>query len=311
MTQAKNLVGLVVDKLTVISLIERSRTGTKWQCLCECGNITVKDGTQLAPSVLKKGYRVSCGCTRKSNATAARWTGSTHIPGTVLKRLIANANRRNIQIDVTPDELDELYLAQDRKCALTGVDIVFGALPDVTASLDRIDSSLGYVQGNVQWVHKDINNMKWDFSVAELIHLCESVVTPLTGDNRCDSVVVTHHSKSWRGVGNIPLDFYTRYRKGAARRNLEFDVTLDQLWELFIKQAGYCAVTGLPIWIGSSIIDVTASIDRVDNLSGYTIDNVQWVHKDFNSKLRKDMSMGTVINWCKLVVEHANENRKN
>lgn len=29
-----------------------------------------------------------------------------------------------------------------------------------TASLDRIDSSKGYIEGNIQWVHKDINFMK-------------------------------------------------------------------------------------------------------------------------------------------------------
>jgi len=29
-----------------------------------------------------------------------------------------------------------------------------------TASLDRIDSSKGYESGNIQWVHKQLNNMK-------------------------------------------------------------------------------------------------------------------------------------------------------
>lgn len=29
-----------------------------------------------------------------------------------------------------------------------------------TASLDRIDSTKGYVEENVQWVHKDVNFMK-------------------------------------------------------------------------------------------------------------------------------------------------------
>lgn len=260
---------------------------------------------------MKKGYHASCGCTRKGSTTAARWTGSTHIPGTFLKRLAANTKRRNIQIEVAPDELDKLYVMQHKKCAITGVDIVFGASSDVTASLDRIDSSIGYVMGNVRWVHKDINTMKWDLTECEFLCLCRLVTKPLTFGCCCESCTEVLHHRNWRGVGNIPLDFYTRYRKSANKRNLVFDVTMDQLWELFIKQSGYCAVTGLPIWIGSSIIDVTASIDRVDNSLGYTIDNVQWVHKDFNSKLRKDMSMGTVTNWCKLVVEHTDEDCKN
>ena len=43
-----------------------------------------------------------------------------------------------------------------------------------TASLDRIDSSKGYVPGNIQCVHKDINALKTDFSeerFLELIHM--------------------------------------------------------------------------------------------------------------------------------------------
>ena len=44
-----------------------------------------------------------------------------------------------------------------------------------TASLDRIDSSKGYVKGNVQWVHKDINKMKTDFEQSIFIKLCKSV----------------------------------------------------------------------------------------------------------------------------------------
>lgn len=46
---------------------------------------------------------------------------------------------------------------------------------DGTASLDRIDSSKGYVEGNVHWVHKDINIMKWDFPLETFIKMCKFV----------------------------------------------------------------------------------------------------------------------------------------
>jgi hypothetical protein len=38
-----------------------------------------------------------------------------------------------------------------------------------------IDSSKGYIEGNIQWVHKDINNMKWDFTQEEFINYCKLV----------------------------------------------------------------------------------------------------------------------------------------
>ena len=44
-----------------------------------------------------------------------------------------------------------------------------------TASLDRIDSSKGYIQGNIQWVHKRINQMKWDSEENDFINWCKLV----------------------------------------------------------------------------------------------------------------------------------------
>ena len=44
-----------------------------------------------------------------------------------------------------------------------------------TASLDRIDSNKGYIKGNVQWVHKDVNTMKMDHTQEEFIKICTMV----------------------------------------------------------------------------------------------------------------------------------------
>ena len=45
-----------------------------------------------------------------------------------------------------------------------------------TASLDRIDSSLGYIPGNVQFVSVIANYAKRDFQEEELFEFCEAVV---------------------------------------------------------------------------------------------------------------------------------------
>lgn len=44
-----------------------------------------------------------------------------------------------------------------------------------TASLDRIDSSLGYIEGNVQWINKEINYMKMDLPQDKFIEWCEKI----------------------------------------------------------------------------------------------------------------------------------------
>jgi len=44
-----------------------------------------------------------------------------------------------------------------------------------TASVDRIDSSKGYVTGNIQIVHKTVNYMKHTLTQADFLFFCESI----------------------------------------------------------------------------------------------------------------------------------------
>ena len=60
----------------------------------------------------------------------------------------------NISIEDAGDVLKE----QNYKCALSGIPILAnGDFDKITASLDRIDNSIGYEKNNIQWVNKNIN----------------------------------------------------------------------------------------------------------------------------------------------------------
>lgn len=89
------------------------------------------------------------------------------------------AKNRNIEFNISIEEIWNLFEKQDRKCALTGIDIVFKSehtgILETTASLDRIDSNGSYVIGNVQWVHKYINIMKSDMSQQDFIDMCKTI----------------------------------------------------------------------------------------------------------------------------------------
>lgn len=43
------------------------------------------------------------------------------------------------------------------------------------ASLDRIDSSLGYIEGNVQWVLREINFMKGNLDEEYFKNICIAI----------------------------------------------------------------------------------------------------------------------------------------
>lgn len=97
---------------------------------------------------------------------------------------INSAKKRNIEVDVDIEFLWELYLKQNRKCALSGLSIIldkFGNKKDFLetnvyfASLDRINNELGYTKDNVRWVAREINLMKWKFTDLEFLFFCENI----------------------------------------------------------------------------------------------------------------------------------------
>lgn len=81
---------------------------------------------------------------------------------------------RNLEFDVDAKFLWHLWLKQDGKCVYTNKPLSFKTVPR-TASLDRINSKVGYVKNNVQWVDVKINRMKLDLSEQEFLELCSLV----------------------------------------------------------------------------------------------------------------------------------------
>ena len=149
------LSGKKFGKLTIIhravdNELVKKRAGTYWICKCECGNLATLRGSSIV-----NGSTRSCGCLWKTSKYE-------QIPGEYLTRLKDNASRRKLSFNVTPKYLWNLFLKQNSKCAMSNVNIFFDKKGVQTASLDRINSSIGYEEGNLQWVHKDINQMKMD-----------------------------------------------------------------------------------------------------------------------------------------------------
>ena len=52
----------------------------------------------------------------------------------------------------------------------------------------------------------------------------------------------------------------------------------------------------------------TASLDRIDSKKGYTIDNIQWVHKDVN-KMKMDLQEEDFFRIVKEIYEYKQLNK--
>lgn len=136
---------------------------------CDCGA-----EKHVRPGNLVNGNTDSCGCLRREKGSRARgWKGVGVVPRSFWNRIEKGARDRKLELSTTLEHIAALYEQQGRRCALTGWEIGFGE--ETTASLDRIDSSRGYVDDNVQWVHKSINKMKLDHAQEDFVRLCRAV----------------------------------------------------------------------------------------------------------------------------------------
>ena len=173
-----NLVGKKFGRLTVIEPVFRRNTKKefRWKCQCDCGNIVdIKRGS------LVYNKTKSCGCLKEelTGNSHHAWKGFGNIPGGFMSKYKNHAKRRGILFDLSLSYLDNLFQHQNGRCALTGKLLSFenyGYKNYANASLDRIDSNKAYIEGNVQWVDKDINFMKQSISQESFIKLCQSVV---------------------------------------------------------------------------------------------------------------------------------------
>jgi len=98
------------------------------------------------------------------------------ISGKMWSNLVANSKNRKLNLEITPDDIYAKYIQQNKKCALSGLDLslTFDTKTN-TASVDRIDSKKHYTKDNIQIVHKIINQCKMDLSDLDFYKFCKSV----------------------------------------------------------------------------------------------------------------------------------------
>lgn len=167
--KGKDLTGQRFGMLKVIGFSEVSRNGHyRYFVRCDCGTEKTVLGTHLI-----QGNTVNCG---KHRRNPRNWKGCGTVSATYFNSLKRGADggksRNPIPFEVSIEYVADLLEKQQNKCKLSGLEI---SVRDQTASLDRIDSSQGYVKGNLQWLHKDINMMKRHYTPDYFMHLCRLI----------------------------------------------------------------------------------------------------------------------------------------
>ena len=110
-----------------------------------------------------------------------------------LSLLIKTASYRNkFEVSITPEYLKEVLEKQQGQCAYTKLPLLAIANQFNTISLDRIDSSKGYVVGNVQLICSAVNKMKQDYT-EDLFILLSLLVTQNNKLSDTPDVLLAHY----------------------------------------------------------------------------------------------------------------------
>lgn len=149
----------------------------RWYKPCgKCGELQ----SYLRKNYAEESLRLNKSCKKCSN----RETDNCHrgwykgIRVSWFNKFKVGAELRGLVFTISIDDVAELMEKQLWMCALTGYRITFpevGSPQATDASIDRIDSHLGYTKENIQLVHKKVNMMKQHYSQEEFIAVCQAV----------------------------------------------------------------------------------------------------------------------------------------
>jgi hypothetical protein len=121
------------------------------------------------------------------------------------------------------------------------------------------------------------------------------------GDWKCKTC--SNHSNNFKGkLENMPYTWFEVKRKGGISRGLFWDLKPEDIVNMYNLQNGKCALTGWDIGWSEKGLTSTVSIDRIDSSEGYTLDNIQLVHKDVNMA-KQQFSQEYFIQMCTAIAD--------
>jgi hypothetical protein len=122
--------------------------------------------------------------------------------------------------------------------------------------------------------------------------------------NSCGCLRQSRPAYNFQGCGNLSGKYWGQIKKHARNREIEFSISIQNAWDKFIQQNGFCALSGLPIILERCYPgNQTASLDRIDSSKHYTIENIQWVHVDVN-KMKNNLPESRLFELCRLIAEN-------
>nr|QBK92896.1 MAG: uncharacterized protein LCPAC403_00300 [Pithovirus LCPAC403] len=290
-------------------------------------------------------YCLTCANTRKSK----RLSILDNFIADLISKSKSSAKNKEIENDIDKQLILDLYERQKHICPGTGYEMFhlktynsdqLSKCNDSSyynISIDRIDSYIGYIENNIQPTTWGYNSIKGELEEKALFEVCHDITTYQRGTDKpkrvkTDSIVESFirniRSKAQYNLDDTLNDIDKKFkqfcerctdredlretkRKLLYRRSKTVNVTPGQLYDLYEKQGGRCALSGRRLTTNANTklrlktgrknrIEENydnISIDRIDSLKDYTIDNIQLVCSCVNI-MKMDMSQALFLEFC-------------
>ncbi len=153
--------------------VTNRRNCTQWRVQCNLCNTSTRwiQGNELV-NPTKCFCCQKCASKKMIQKTTKKRGRVGNLTRTQYTRLQKSAKKRSIVFNTSIKYLWDLFILQDGRCSITGDNIK----TIKEASLDRIDSNLGYVEGNIQWTTKQANLSKHIMTMEEFVIFCQKVL---------------------------------------------------------------------------------------------------------------------------------------
>ncbi len=179
----KNLADRTFERLEVISFAGVRGTGIQhayWTCRCECGTKQDIRGTKLLTGKMTQCAKCNTRdgrARREASMLALAIAGGTAF-NVLFREYVYNAKAKNVTFSLSKDEAHQLFESDCWYCGEppSALKRLKKSLTGYTHNgIDRVDSSLGYVTGNVVSCCRICNYAKRQLSVVDFLAWVERV----------------------------------------------------------------------------------------------------------------------------------------
>jgi len=306
---------LVLEKTDekLISKFGKKRNGIVYKCKCDCSNICLAHNADLLSG------KKSCGCLPSGGHNKIDLIGKVFGKLTVIEQV----------------PIPEKHKATKRtnafwkcKCECGKETIIIGSsLRRGTLScgcLSRLSPKNNLINKKFRLllVTKRLQNTnkglaRWECR-CDCGGTCIVLGTDLRQGRKKSCGCLTHKTdvEKYKTYKTIYIGFWNKIIRGAKKRNLEFNLSVQEGYQIYKKQGGRCNFSGVPLKFYSTgktdkneNREDEASLDRIDSTKGYTIDNIQWITKQLN-RLKMDTDNNIFIDLCREVAYHARKSNE-